>query len=47
MRKGEIAQARLRDAGTEWLGSMAGTIGARGDENGPALDSKLWNALKK
>jgi hypothetical protein len=36
VRKGEIAHARLRNAGSEWLGSMAGTVEASGDESGRA-----------
>lgn len=34
-------------SGEAWLGCMEGSVEALGDEVGPALDAKRWNALRK
>jgi len=43
----EVVPPTRRGAREPWLGSMQGSVEVFGDEIGPALDAKRWNALRK
>lgn len=43
----EVVPPTRRAASDAWLGCMRGTAEAFGDEIGPVMDAKDWNALRK
>jgi antitoxin (DNA-binding transcriptional repressor) of toxin-antitoxin stability system len=43
----ELVPPSRSAAGEPWIGCMAGTVELSGDEVGPALEPRRWNALRK
>jgi prevent-host-death family protein len=43
----EVVPPSSRALEGAWLGCMQGSAEVMGDEVGPALDAKRWNALRK
>jgi prevent-host-death family protein len=43
----EVIPPTRRAAAEPWLGSMQGTVEVFGDEIGPAMDAKDWDALRR
>jgi len=42
----EVVPPTRRASRSAWLGCMQGSVEVLGDEVGPALDAKRWNALR-
>ena len=43
----EVVPPSRRASRGAWLGSMQGSVVVLGDELGPALDAKRWDALRE
>jgi len=43
----EVVPPRRPASRGAWLGCMQGSVEVLGDEVGPALDARRWNALRK